>query len=54
MSEFTAGEMNDLQLNGIISDLCVDSQDVAEPDRQAAIEWLRKRSRLASGELFTQ
>jgi hypothetical protein len=48
MTQFTPTEMNLLQQNGVISDNCIESRDVAEPDRQAAIEWLQKRAKLGT------
>jgi hypothetical protein len=48
MTQFTPAEMNLLQQNGLISDNCIESQDVAEPDRQAAIKWLQKRAKLGT------
>lgn len=42
MIEFTPTEMNLLQSAGIISDLCVTSEDVWWEDAQRAVEYLKK------------
>jgi hypothetical protein len=44
----TTEQMNDLQTNGLISDLAVTWSDVAECDRPAALAWIGgKAERLA-------
>lgn len=51
--EPTLEEMNALQGEaGIISDNCVTWSDVAECDRGPALEWLKKRRRIKSEDLF--
>lgn len=37
------GVLNELQDNGVISDLCVTAADVAPEDEEHALFWLRRR-----------
>ncbi len=48
----TNEQMNLLQNHSIISDLCITPDDIAEPDRSRAIDWLAKWRAVEKGELL--